>query len=383
LQHNQKQNRKKQIMKNKFWLTAAFSAFIWAAAWAQNATPKFSLAPDQQKRLDVLKSKGVDGSLTILPVRLGGKPFDRVSEVVGLLLEKQGLKNIELGKTAFESTNANTMENLSADVGAFVRANPVATDYALYAEFNGTRQTGLNEIRAVVVDKTGGVVWTDRQTPQDEAFQKLESREPMTLSMLLVERLSPQFGLNDETAKAARPGKMAAIMDQRSGLPAENERAALPERQKAMKQALPGATLLVYPSRIGGNKTSVPSATNIVQMLNQVGWCKAVQAEQTILLKASQADPNELKALWNLAREFRAFVRANPPATDYAIYADYVFNPQNSEQGLVHFVVCDRQGEWVIVDMQNSHHPDYQSIGIISRDRCDQLLVKRLEGCLK
>ena len=49
----------------------------------------------------------------------------------------------------------------------------------------------------------------------------------------------------------------------------------------------------------------------------------------------------------------------------------------------MHFVVCDRKGEWVIADMQNSHHPDYQSIGIISRARCDQLLVRRLEGYLK
>jgi len=24
----------------------------------------------------------------------------------------------------------------------------------------------------------------------------------------------------------------------------------------------------------------------------------------------------------------------------------------------VHFVICDRKGEWVIVDMQNSHQPD-------------------------
>src|ERR1019366_10727043 len=199
-------------MKNRLWLTAAISALIWTTAGAQNAATKFSIAPDQQKRLDVLKSKGVDGSLTILPVRLGGKPWDRVSEVVGLLLEKQGLKNIKLGKTVLESTNANTMENLSADVGAFVRANPVATDYALYAEFNGARQTGLNEIRAVVVDKTGAVVWRERQTQQYEAFRQLESREPMTLSMLLVERLSPQFGLNDETAKAAKPGRMAALM---------------------------------------------------------------------------------------------------------------------------------------------------------------------------
>jgi hypothetical protein len=346
------------------------------------AAPQAGIAPEQQKRLELMKSKGPDASLTILPVRLAGKPWDRVTEVVGLLLEQQGLRNIELGKTAFAPGETN-LESLAAAVGAFVKTNPITTGHALYAEYNGNRQTGLNELRAVVVDQTGAVVWTDRQTPQDEAFQKLESREPMTLSVLLVERLSPQLGLNEETARAAKPGRMAAIMDQRSGLPPGNERAVLPQRQKAMKQALPGATLLVYPARVGGNKVSVPSAANVVRLLNQAGLCKAVQADQTILLKSSLADPNELKGLWNLAREFRDFVRANPPAADYALYADYAFNPQNAEQGFVHFVVCDRKGQWVIVDMQNSHHPDYQSVGVISGDRCDQLLVKRLAGYLK
>jgi hypothetical protein len=346
------------------------------------AAPQAGLAPEQQQRLELMKSKGPDGSLTILPVRLAGKPWDRLTEVVGLLLEKQGLRNIELGKTPFTPAETN-LESLAAAVGAFVQTNPVTTSYALYAEYNGSRQTGLNELRAVVVDQTGALVWTERQTPQDEAFQKLESREPMTLSVLLVERLSPQLGLNEQTAKAAQPGKLAALMDQRSGLPPENERAPLPERQKAMKQALPGATLLVYPPRIGGNNNSVPSATNVVGLLNQAGLCKAIQAEQTVLLKASLADPNELKGLWGLAAEFREYVRANPPAADFALYADYAFNPQNPDQGFVHFVVCDRKGQWVIVDMQNSHHPDYQSIGVVSRDRCDQLLVKRLEGYLQ
>ena len=350
--------------------------------FAVAAEPQAGIAPEQQQRLELMKSKGPDASLTILPVRLAGKPWDRVTEVVGVLLEQQGLKNIELGETPFTPAETN-WESLAKAVGAFVKTSPITTGYALYAEYNGDHKTGLNELRAVVVDQTGAVVWTDRLTMQDEALKKIEDRDPMTLSVLLVERLGPQLGLNEATAKAAKPGKMAAIMDQRSGLPPENERAALPERQQAMKRALPGAMLLVYPARIGGKEVSVPSATNIVQLLNQMGLCKAVQAEQPVLIKTSLADPNEMKALWNLAREFRNFVRTNPPATDYALYADYGFNPQNAEQGFVHFVVCDRKGEWVIADMQNSHHPDYQSIGIISRDRCDQLLVKRLAGYLK
>jgi hypothetical protein len=346
------------------------------------AEPQAGIAPEQQQRLELMKSKGPDASLTILPVRLAGKPWDRVTEVVGVLLEQQGLKNIELGKNPFTPAETN-WENLAASVGVFVKTNPITTSYALYAEYNGNHQTGLNELRAIVVDQTGAVVWTDRLTMQDEALMKIGERDPMTMSVLLVERLGPQLGLNEETAKAAKPGKLAALLDQRSGLPSENERAALPERQQAMKQALTGATLLVYPARIGGNKVSVASASNVVQLLNQAALCKAIPAEQTILLKASQADPNELKTLWDLAREFRDYVRAHPPAADYALYADYVFNPQNAEQGFVHFVVCDRKGEWVIVDLQNSHQPDYQSIGIISRERCDQLLVKRLEGYLK
>ena len=379
-------------MKNPITTTKSFRAVamplsmallaVCVGRFAVAAEPQASIAPDQQQRLELMKAKGPDASLTILPVRLAGKPWDRVTEVVGVLLEQQGLKNIELGKTPFTPAETN-LENLATAVGAFVKTNPITTGYALYAEYNGDQKNGLNELRAVVVDQAGAVVWTDRQTPQDEAFKKIGERDPMTMSVLLIERLSPPLGLNEETVKAAKPGKLAALLDQRSGLPPENERAALPERLQAMKQALPGATLLVYPARIGGNKTSISSATNVVRLLNEAGLCKAVQADQTILLKASQADPNELKSLWDLAREFRDYARANPPAADYALYADYVFNPQNAEQGLVHFVVCDRKGEWVIVDMQNSHQPDYQSIGITSRDRCDQLLVKRLEGYLK
>ncbi len=379
-------------MKNQITTTKSFRAVarplsivllaVCFARFPMAAEPQAGLAPGQQKRLELMKSKGLEASLTILPVRLGGKPWDRVTEVVGFLLEQQGLRNIELGKTAFTPAESN-LESLAAAAGAFVKTNPVSTDYALYAEYNGDHKTGLNELRAVVVDQTGAVVWTDRQTPQDETFKKMEDRDPMTMSVLLVQRLSPQLGLNEQTAKAAKPGKMAVIMDQRSGLPPANERAALPERQQAMKRALPGATLLVYPARIVGNEVSVPGATNLVRLLNQAGLCKAVPAEQPVPLKTSLADPNELKALWDLAREFRDFVRTNPPATDYALYADYAFNPHNAEQGFVHFVVCDRRGEWVIVDMQNSHHPDYRSIGIISRDRCDQLLARRLGGYLK
>ncbi len=340
------------------------------------------VTPEQQKRLDLMKSKGAEASLTILPVRLGGKPFDRVTEVVGLLLEMQGLKNIELGKTALEPAPKTDLQGLAASVGEFVKGQAIPTEYVLYAEINGTRETGITELRAVVADKAGRVVWTDRQTPEDEAFRALKPREPMTCCLLLVQRLGPQLGLNEETRRAAKPGKMAAIMDQRSGMPPASERAPLPERQKQWKQSRQEATLMVFPARVRG-AADTASATDLAKMIQGAGLCKAVPAQQSVLLKPSQPDPNEMKVLWDLAREFRDHLRKNPPDADYVLYADYAFNPQRWEQGCVHFVVCDRNGEWVIVDMQNSHHPDYRSIKPTSREGCDEILLKRLEGYLR
>ena len=341
-----------------------------------------AISAQQRERIDLMKKKGPDASLTILPVRLAGQPFDRVTEFIGLLLEQQGLKNIELGKSPFTPGDSVALTNLAEGVGEFVKKNPITTEYALYAELNGNRQTGLTELRAVVVDKSGATVWTDRQGGEDEAFKMLGHVEPMSLCLLLVERLGPPLGLNEATAKAAKPGKMAALMNERSGLPPEAERSALAGRQEQMKKVMPNGTVLIFPARIEGKETDAGSAANLAKLINSAKLAKA-SAGEAMLLKASQADPNEQKVLWNLARDFRESVRKNPPTADYALYADYVFTPQNWEQGMVHFVVCDRKGEWVIVDFQNSHHPDYQNVKPTSREACDRLVVKRLTSLLR
>ena len=96
---------------------------------------KLDVPPEQQKRLEQMKSKGPEASLTILPVPLAGRPFDRVTEVVGMMLEQRGLKNIELGKAAFGPANKTEMDRLAVSFAAFVAKNPITTDYALYAQF--------------------------------------------------------------------------------------------------------------------------------------------------------------------------------------------------------------------------------------------------------
>jgi hypothetical protein len=357
------------------------------SASAQQTPPDPDAARERQKRVELMKSRGPEASLTILPVGLPGTPArrdfqDRVSEVVGLILEHQGLKHIELGKTAFIAKDAKNVEQIATALGEFVRTQPISTDYALYAEY-GFNPRAVDKIRAVVVDQQGAVVWSDRVTAQDTAFKKVNDPDAMGFSALLVQRLGPQLGLNAETAKAAKPGKMAAIMAERSGLPPEAERAALPGRQKEMRELGQKATIVVFPARIGGERIDIQSAADLAKRINDAGLCTATVAERPVLLKSSLADPNEVKKVWLLAGDFRKHVQKDPPDSDYALYADYIFNPSVWQAGMVHFVVCNRQGEWVIVDLQNSVQPDYRRVKPTSIEGCNRLVLKRLEGYLR
>jgi hypothetical protein len=169
-----------------------------------------------------------------------------------------------LGKTAFEPMTNVSMEQLAGSVGQFVKQHPIQTDYALYAEINGNHQVGLNGLRAVVVDKAGLVVWSDQQTPEDIKRQNVEP-EPMGFCVLLSQRLEPEFGLNEETAKAAQPGKMAALMEERSGLPPQKERDLLPDRQKLMKESKQKTTLVIFGARVQGQQTDPDSAVNLAK----------------------------------------------------------------------------------------------------------------------
>jgi hypothetical protein len=94
-------------------------------------------------------------------------------------------------------------------------------------------------------------------------------------------------------------------------------------------------------------------------------------------------DPNEQKALWTVAQKFREHVRANPPQADYVLYADYIMRPPDGPVGAVHLVVCDREGEWVLVDFQNSHHKDFRKIRPENAEGCGRLAARRMAGYVK
>jgi len=91
---------------------------------------------------------------------------------------------------------------------------------------------------------------------------------------------------------------------------------------------------------------------------------------------------NEQQRLWQMARAIREYLRQTPAAADYAVLADYAFAP-DGKAFTVHFVVCDHNGDWVIVDFQNDHFPDFQAMELKSGDDCDRLVTKRLDRFLR
>ena len=339
------------------------------------------MPPEQQARLDALKAKGPEASLSILPMMIAGRPFDRATDLLGVLLEQRGLQHIEIGRVPFTAGVKTEMPALSVSLAGFLRTNNIATDYALYVELNGPT---LDEVRAVIMDKSGGMVWSDHQTTRDKAFQALGTpRDPMTLMAFLVDRLSPQFSLNDDTAKK-RIHKLEDALKANSGYaPAGETEERMPARLKTMKESRQKATLMV----LGVRMDRAVNVTNASDLAKRIGETKLFQtaapAKQPVLLKAELAGGDQLRYLWSIAREFQAYVKKNPPDADYVLYADYLFDRQHWQQGGVQFVVCDRQGEWVIAELTNSDHEDYQRIKPISAEGCDKLLVDRLADRLR
>ncbi len=338
-------------------------------------------APSGQGRLlDQFKSSGKDASLTVLPVGLGSKPSPQVGEVVGMLLERAGMKNLEIGATEFRAPEKADLVQTATALSEFVRANPLATDYALYADFLGSPGKGFTEVRGVIVNKQGEVAWQDRQTAEDAAFKRLKPGEPMTCCVLFVERLRPVLNLGDPNRKDAPQGKLAQKWEQKTGVPDEAEQKAMNERQQAFKKAASKATLVVYPVRAGG-KSNPESAVHLAKLFNDAGLTKAVAASEGPQFDI-KANMNEQKVLWDMARAFHTHMQAHPPEADYALFADYLMMGKDAV-GEVHFAVCDRKGQLVIVDYQNDHHDDFNTIKPKSAEDGNRLVLKRLEGYCK
>jgi hypothetical protein len=336
------------------------------------------------------KTKALPKSVTVFPVVItpGGNVeesfFGRIAETAGELLERAGMEEIELAQATFKPPKTGDVQKIAADFGSFVRDKNLKTEYALFGLFVGTPQTGPQEIHTVVVDKTGKVVFADRA--DKEAFSQADPKPdcPLTCTIFLVNRLNRVWDLEDPLRDHAPRGKMAQRMRDRSGLPPEEELAEMDGRLETFKKRLQSDKVAVYPIHLW-QAPGKQSALGLVQLLTQHDVCQAEAAEIDPRLTI-EGDPNQQKILWDTARAFRDFLRKHPPQAAYALLADYGIGrlqDGSAKVNHVHLIVCDRQGDWVLVDYQNSHHADFQEIDPRSPDDCDRLAARRLASRLQ
>ena len=95
-----------------------------------------------------------------------------------------------------------------------------------------------------------------------------------------------------------------------------------------------------------------------------------------------KGDPNEQKVLWDAAKSFREYLRTAPSQTDYSLLVDCGLPPSSQGErmaGHVHVVLCTADGDWVLVDFQNSHHDDFSEFAPKTVQQCIRLAQRRLE----
>jgi hypothetical protein len=320
-----------------------------------------------------LKSAGRGASLTVLPARLGGKAMLPAGEAVALLLERAGMTKLVIEPQPWEAPAEGDLSAIAAALGDRVRAAPPATDFVLFVDIVGVPGTGITELRAVIVDKQGKVAWLESLAKGSKAFDRAAPHEPLECCILLAKELAPTLSLAEPTRADAPEGPVARRFREASGVPDDAELAAIQARGAKLRAAARTATIVVYPACAGG-ELSADSAAAIAAALQKQGFAGVRAASKGPTIEAPRV-MNEQTVLWTMAHAFRDRMRAEHPDADYAVFADYVMG--RFGVAAVHFAVCDRAGELVLVDYQNSHHEDFCAVAPQDRAGADALVVRR------
>ncbi|MGA2798371.1 MAG: hypothetical protein ABSE63_12380 [Thermoguttaceae bacterium] len=331
-------------------------------------------------------------SITVYPVVLNsgapvpGLPADmpnRIAEVIGVVLERDGMKDTELADAAFVPPEKTDLAKSAEAFAQYVKERNLNTEYALYGQFFGTPGKGIDEIRIVVADRQGKVILSEQRNKEQLQQPGEERIDPMSASCGLVERVRGLWGLADVNEGDVPEGKLEKRLKEKSGMPPASEFEEMKKRLDVLKEKVKTGKIAVYPIHIWLDKSDQSGAVQLAKMINESGVCQAITTDADPNLKI-KGNINEQIILWDTARAFRDFLRKNPPPADYALLASYVaVSPDGKrEAGAVHLILCDKAGDWVLVDFQNDHHADFQSIAPKTADDCNRLAVVRLKSHL-
>lgn len=315
-----------------------------------------------------------EASVTVYPVDLAGQPRVEVARVVASMLERGGMQRVEVSERAWSADASQSLDPWANEVAASVKAKSPASDYVLVGAYVGSPKRGVDEVRSVLVNANGEVVWSDCQKKGDRDFDRIRPSNPMTCTVLMVERLKRPMALDDPFRKGAPRSRHERAMDADAGVASEAELAAMRKRAAALsKDARP--SLVVYPVRVGDTYSSTESAS-LSRALEALGQ---VSASKDVRKFAFTGSMNQQKVLWSAARAIQADLKKSPVKADYVLFAHYVKTPMKEEPFAVHTFLFTGAGEFVVVDYQNSHKADFNTIDPRTPAACTQLAVLRVQ----
>ncbi len=177
---------------------------------------------------------------------------------------------------------------------------------------------------------------------------------------------------------------MARLWAERSGIPPENERKAMEPRLAELKKTIKTSTIGVYPA-FAWPKSDVQVARQLAEMLakQELGRAEVIEMDPKLQIRPNT---NQTRIAWDTARVFREFLEKNTPTTDYALFVVYDIGHMPGGRTAVNgviYVLCDRQGQWVLVGLRNDHWADFQRVNPQSADDCNRLMVDVLGSELR
>lgn len=360
-----------------------FRSVVLVAASSLAANAQVAQDPAALARRDALHAAGVAAPVVLYPVRVLGRPSVQVADALGLVLETRGMAALEVAPAPFEPPADTKWEDVPALFTAHVGklGGDAAQKHHLYAEFLGTPKTGPDEVRFVVADGAGRIVFVDRQTPADADFKRTAKKDPDPLgcATLVADRL---FTLADwKHAAAVRDGKFAKGWKERSGVPDAKDLAAMNERLAALRENLGKARIAVLPTLADGAHDAASAARLAGALAKRLGCaCEAPAAGPKLEVAASS---NEQKRLWDLARALKASLAKAPVTTaDYVLVAD-VGVDAGGKRCYLHVAITTAAGEFVVADFQNDQSPAVSKAMPESLADAEALLVARLGALLK
>ena len=154
------------------------------------------------------------------------------------------------------------------------------------------------------------------------------------------------------------------------------------EARDAFRARLGSASFTVYPAYLhapSGDSWDRASADELAAAIVAAGWGQAAAAADEVPVK-SEPGMNQARMWRESAQSFAAWAAAHPPATDYAIVAEYLgFDPSGAREAIgIHAYVVDRSGTLVDGILLNSHHEGFAAAHPKTAAQCTGVLVAAL-----